>query len=91
MPPKHSDRGTKAAHAKPPPSQKPDADAGTVPARDRRASEATGRHGECLGFEVMMTRVGLSKLISGWMNDDEAPACVRCDTPFTLFTRRHHC
>ena len=26
-----------------------------------------------------------------WVPDDEAPNCMGCQTPFTLFRRRHHC
>jgi hypothetical protein len=36
------------------------------------------------GFTVVL-------VATEWMRDAEAPACVRCEAPFSLTLRRHHC
>jgi hypothetical protein len=36
--------------------------------------------------------MGVQSSVSAvWMSDESAVACSRCDEPFTMFRRRHHC
>ncbi|AYV77325.1 MAG: phosphoinositide 3-kinase [Barrevirus sp.] len=36
-------------------------------------------------------RYTLPKRVLNWVNDTSVSACYNCDSPFTLFFRRHHC
>jgi hypothetical protein len=46
-----------------------------------------------LGPKVTQSRADASPApsIVHWMQDSESAVCTACQTPFSLFTRRHHC
>lgn len=33
----------------------------------------------------------MPRKMHSWIDDDNANACYKCRTPFTILTRRHHC
>lgn len=54
-------------------------------ARDGISEEEASAKGELADDGVGVQRLG------AWMADESACSCTKCDEPFTLFRRRHHC
>ena len=41
--------------------------------------------------DARLEEARLAKEPQNWIPDNEAPACMLCETEFTFFTRKHHC